>query len=1044
MSEWPVAELKAAPENRIDVIIRESGVELHETASGLRGKGAASDRSDSLSVTPDKGLWNDLSIGEGGDVIAWLEKHQGMDFLSACQYLANRAGVELEPLTPEQLAAQHRRRRSYDALEAAWQFIDGNRPPALDQFIQDRGITPESLSLFRIGMAPEDLWEKLAEQGFSPDELMGTGLFWEPGHLAFANRVLLPVLEQGRPVYFTGRATDSAQERKYLKPKAEHLPDEGHLFGAHTAKSVEVLCIVEGPLDVVSCVQAGFPAVALGTASVTEKGKPHLLRLTRKAVARVIIPDRDHAGFDGAKKTAALLWGEGVDCHLVDLPPEPTGAKVDADSFIRERGATAFAEVIEKRLLFPEWLLGHIDPTSPEKTGLSLFLDALASRDELIQERLLKAAKDRLGISMGTLRSTLKKAVKVVTCEEKPEKEADLDAVALKLVSEILGKSTFWFTGVFGIGRDVAEFFLWDDEHWRHLTIQEFFSKANLLTCSAKLKSAVLHHAGFLSQVQGPPDVDTLGFRVALVNGILDFHTGKFSPAKPEFKLKNTVGRRYLLPQDRLAREKNRVYQILAAYHQTVQKWIQGSLLPRLVSPWPGGKHFYLVGPPGTGKSKLLSLLDRILAGCVCHLPASNLAKDPHAGTRLENSFMNSVSEAKRSEIKDGNIEVWKQAADELTLEVNPKNLPAYQTRNMATPVHALNLMVYLVGLGSEFWRRLTIIPFLVRLKGTSAGNDDIEKMIRELTDHELDSVWSDAADIAVRCGPEGVYPEDLSDEGTESLYRDMIDPLRIFMQSRLSWSDSRGSVSIDEIVETYQTGDWSITNHKTQELDSRGRAILFDQVREIGRSMSGIVHRERRSGPNENKQVLVGLKWAANDKTTRSILSMCMDTPEVENQENSICDEGNGSGFPFASTPTYEGEEKEEESENASLFSSSRACVTCREDGQSEPFPAGNQAVFPDFALPEPGQRPSTLEQAAACQRLLELLGRASRTKDGLRAASEMPSDVFDEALCQLLDARLIVFNEDGELCLNPKLNPKSLGTLFTGQDGQKDDHHE
>ncbi|PKN21395.1 MAG: hypothetical protein CVU65_16920 [Deltaproteobacteria bacterium HGW-Deltaproteobacteria-22] len=44
MSKRPAAELKAAPVNRIDVIIRESGIELHETASSLRGKGVASDR----------------------------------------------------------------------------------------------------------------------------------------------------------------------------------------------------------------------------------------------------------------------------------------------------------------------------------------------------------------------------------------------------------------------------------------------------------------------------------------------------------------------------------------------------------------------------------------------------------------------------------------------------------------------------------------------------------------------------------------------------------------------------------------------------------------------------------------------------------------------------------------------------------------------------------------------------------------------------------------------------------------------------------------
>ncbi|PKN27933.1 MAG: hypothetical protein CVU65_00830 [Deltaproteobacteria bacterium HGW-Deltaproteobacteria-22] len=1038
MSKWPVAELKAASVNRIDVVIRDLGIELHETASGLRGKGVSSDRTDSLSVTPEKGLWNDHSASEGGDVFAWLEKRQGMDFPSACQFLADRAEIELEPLTPEkarieldpptheETAAQNRCSRSYDALEAAWKVIEGHRPPALERFAQDRGITPENLSLFRIGMAPADLWQKLEAQGVSSDEIMSTGLFREPGHLAFAGYVLFPVLVHGCPVNFIGRATDPAKEAKYLKPKSEHLPDDGHLFGTNTTKAGEVLCIVEGPLDVISCVQAGFPAVALCTTSVTEKGKPHLLRLASMASEVVIIPDHDppkeggtRAGLEGAKTTAAFLWGSGVDCYLADLPPDPTGAKVDANSFIREHGASAFAEVIEKRLLFPEWLLGHIDPAAPEKTGLPLFVEALAARDEIFHERFLKTAKERLGIPLGTLRAALKKASKTAPCGQKPEKKADLNTEAIELVKAMLEESTLWFTGVFGIGRDAAEILLWEDEHWRHLTLQDFFKKADLLTASRELKAAVLHHAGFLSQVQGPPDVETLGFRVALVNGILDFHTGEFQPSLPEFKLKNTVGRRYLPPHERLAREKNRVYQILAAYAPTVQKWILGSLLPRVVAPWPGGKHFYLVGPPGTGKSKLLSLLDRILDGGVCHLAASTLAKDSHAGTRLEGSFMNSVSEAKRSEIKDGNLEEWKQVADELTLEVNPKNLPAYQTRNMATPFHALNLMVFLVGLGSEFWRRLSILPFLLRLKGTSGGNDDIEKIIRELTNEELDSVWSEAADIAIQCGPEGFYPADLTDEETESLYVDMVDPLRIFMQSRLSWSDSGGSVAIEEIVETYLTSTWSMTNHKTQERDPRGRRTLFEVAREIGKSMSGMPRRERRKGPAEGKEVLVGLKWAANEKTTKSILSTCLANEEAESRKNPIDDMGNGSGIPLSSTTTHEEREKEEKSENDVLLITSRAQETSPENGQPEPFPMDNQGEMAALDSPELEDHPAPLEQSAACQVVLELLGRASRTRAGLRAASSLPHEAIDAAVTHLLYAGKIVIDEDGYLYL-------------------------
>ncbi len=53
----------------------------------------------------------------------------------------------------------------------------------------------------------------------------------------------------------------------------------------------------------------------------------------------------------------------------------------------------------------------------------------------------------------------------------------------------------------------------------------------------------------------------------------------------------------------------------------------------------------------------------------------------------------------------------------------------------MASAIKACNLLPFLPGLGSEYWRRLFPIPFLRRLKGTDAGSDDIERIIRELTD---------------------------------------------------------------------------------------------------------------------------------------------------------------------------------------------------------------------------------------------------------------------------------------------------------------------
>jgi DNA primase len=53
-------------------------------------------------VFPDSGTWRCFGeCNEGGDIFRFVMKKEGWDFKEALQNLAERAGVKLEPLTPQ-------------------------------------------------------------------------------------------------------------------------------------------------------------------------------------------------------------------------------------------------------------------------------------------------------------------------------------------------------------------------------------------------------------------------------------------------------------------------------------------------------------------------------------------------------------------------------------------------------------------------------------------------------------------------------------------------------------------------------------------------------------------------------------------------------------------------------------------------------------------------------------------------------------------------------------------------------------------------------
>ena len=152
-------------------------VDLVGTRTELRRAGATGTRACARSTTsarrrsaidPAQKLYHCFGCGEGGDCFSFVQETEGLDFVGALEWLAERYGVELE-LEDEDPAGgasvAQRRERLLELLERATTFYvrhlweSAEAAPARD-YLKSRGLEEATLREFRVGYAPS-AWDTL-------------------------------------------------------------------------------------------------------------------------------------------------------------------------------------------------------------------------------------------------------------------------------------------------------------------------------------------------------------------------------------------------------------------------------------------------------------------------------------------------------------------------------------------------------------------------------------------------------------------------------------------------------------------------------------------------------------------------------------------------------------------------------------------------------------------------------------------------------------------------------------------------------------------
>lgn len=276
----------------------------------------------SFHLRPRLGLFKCFGCGESGDVFSFVQKLRGLGFREALEFLADRVGITLGSMSPEEQRAMNERRRVREGLDAAGRQLaealqrDGG--PAL-AYMRERAFTAETLRQFDIGFVPADFWGRLNASGLQRPQIEGMGFT-----RAFVSRVSFGIRDaQGALVGFGARTLDPEGTPKYVNTRETNAFVKSRLlYGLDKAtmavsRSRRVL-VMEGYTDVMMAHQRGLrEAVASMGTSLT---KDHVRLLCERARNVVFVFDGDEAGQRAADRAVRLCLEAGLESRVLCLP----------------------------------------------------------------------------------------------------------------------------------------------------------------------------------------------------------------------------------------------------------------------------------------------------------------------------------------------------------------------------------------------------------------------------------------------------------------------------------------------------------------------------------------------------------------------------------------------------------------------------------------------------------------------------------------------------------------------------------------------------
>lgn len=382
------------------------------------------EKSASFHVDDNKGFYHCFGCGVHGNALDWMQNKQNLSFIESVYALAEIAGMQVPEISREQEQKQILSKSLYELMSRAQDFYqktlsNHNGDEARTYLLQKRKLTPEIIKQFGLGYALNhrtSLYDYLKNNGFTVEQMVNSGLIIVPEdnpnrpYDRFRDRIMFPVYnKQGKIVTFGGRALSKNAGAKYLNGPETEIFSKSKILYNHSRVLQNrgfagKILVCEGYMDVIALAQYGidYAVAPMGTALTEEQ----INLLWRSSPEPIFCFDGDKAGINAAWRALDKILEKltaGQSANFLFLPEG-----LDPDDFLKQKGKTAFEELLKNAYPLSHVLFAHhiqeTPPTTPERiAGLERNLMDSIKRipDQRLRELYHYEMKQRLEKTIG-------------------------------------------------------------------------------------------------------------------------------------------------------------------------------------------------------------------------------------------------------------------------------------------------------------------------------------------------------------------------------------------------------------------------------------------------------------------------------------------------------------------------------------------------------------------------------------------------------------------------------------------------------------------
>ena len=451
-----VAEDIAAVKERTSIVdVVRDHVTLRNAGTGsMKGLCPFHDeKSPSFTVRESAGTFHCFGCGEGGDVVAFVQKVDGLTFVEAVERLAARLGMEVrrEEGGPsgESLGRRSRLVEAHRIAQELYadRLVNSPDARAARDFLRARDFTGADAARFGVGFSPrggEELARLLRSRGFSEEEMALAGLVGRGARGSydrFRGRLMWPIRDtSGDTIGFGARRIfdDDRIEAKYLNTTETTIYKKSQvLYGIDLAKKAisggRRAVVVEGYTDVMAAHLSGVEA-AVATCG-TAFGVDHI-KLLRRLMrdepgldpARIIFTfDGDAAG----QKAAMKAFAEDQRWTAQSFVAVAADGMDPCDLRLR-RGPDAVKHLVEDAVPMFEFavrtLIGRLDLTTAEGRVQAMKVAAPvinSIKDPSLRPEYERTVAGWIGVGVEQLADAVRRAGTLRPPEEPRRREAE-------------------------------------------------------------------------------------------------------------------------------------------------------------------------------------------------------------------------------------------------------------------------------------------------------------------------------------------------------------------------------------------------------------------------------------------------------------------------------------------------------------------------------------------------------------------------------------------------------------------------------------------